>query len=144
MSLGDALKDPTKKTAIVNDCITLIDEEVSAKGGLSGLAVKAGYAAVKGIKPGFVKGAVEHLLPDFAEKLDPIWTEALRTTNPGAFIVSNKGRVADALLAVTDERAARSNKGTVKSAYEKLRGSAKKNVEEAVPRLARLLEKHLK
>lgn len=144
MSLGDALKDPTKKTAIVNDCIVLIDEEVSAKGGISGLAVKAGYAAVKGIKPGFIKSTVEHLLPDFAEKLDPIWSEAEKTSSPSSFMVSNKGRVADALLAVTDERAARSNKGTVKSAYEKLRGSAKKNVEDAVPRLARLLEKHLK
>ena len=144
MSLSDALKDQAKKTAIVNDCMTLVDEEVAAKGGLSGLAVKAGYAAVKGIKPGFVKGAIEHLLPDFAEKLDPIWDEATKAPSASGYLTTNKGRVADALRAVTDARAAKSNKGTVQSAYEKLRGSAKKNVEEAVPRLAKLLEKHLK
>ncbi len=144
MSLSDALKDETKKTAIVKDCLTLVDEEVSAKGGLSGLAVKAGYAAVKGIKPGFVQGAIEHLLPDFAEKLDPIWVEAAKTSSPSGHLVTNKSRVADALLAVTDARAAKSNKGTVKGAYYNLRGSAKKNDEDAVPRLAKLLEKHLK
>ncbi len=144
MGLSDALKDPAKKTAIVNDCLTLIDQEVGDKGGLSGLAVKAGYAAVKGIKPGFVKGAVEHLLPDFSEKLDPLWAEAVKTPSPSGYLVSNKSKVADALLEVTDERARKSSKGSVKGAYEKLRGSAKKNVEDAVPRLAKLLEKHVR
>ena len=59
MGLSDVLKDDAKKNAIVNDCCTLLDEEVASKGGLSGLAVKAGYSAVKGIKPGFVKHTVE-------------------------------------------------------------------------------------
>ena len=68
-------------------------------------AVKAGYAAVKGVKPGFIKHTVEHLLPEFAEKLDPVWADAVKTSAPGNFMVSNKGRVADALLAVTDARA---------------------------------------
>lgn len=143
MGLSDVLKDEPKKNAIVNDCCTLLDEEVASKGGLSGIAVKAGYAAVKGIRPGFVKHTVEVLLPEFAVKLDPIWEDAVKSGNRSGYLVSNKGRVADALLAVTDARANRSNKGMVKSTYEKLRGSAKKNVEEAVPRLARLLEKHL-
>ena len=144
MGLADALREESKKSAIVTDCCTLLDEEVSAKGGLSGIAVKAGYAAVKGIKPGFVKHTVEHLLPEFADKLDPIWEEAAKTASPSGHLVSNKSRVADALLAVTDARAAKSTKGMVKSTYERLRSSAKKNVEEAVPRLAKLLEKHVK
>src|SRR3712207_8783558 len=42
----------------------LIDAEVKDKGGISGLAIKAGYSTVKGIKPGFVEKAVEDLLPD--------------------------------------------------------------------------------
>ena len=110
----------------------------------SGIAVKAGYAAVKGIKPGFVKNTVEHLLPEFAEQLDPVWEEAKKAPSPSGYLVANKSRVADALLAVTDARAAKSTKGMVKGTYERLRGSAKKNVEEAVPRLGKLLEKHLK
>ena len=56
--------------------------------------------------------------------------------------VNNKSSVADALLSVTDAKAKNSKSGVVRGTYEKLRGSAKKNVEEAVPALAKLLKKH--
>ena len=55
---------------------------------------------------------------------------------------ANASRVADALLTITDEKAKKSSSGAVKSAYERLRGTAKKNVEAAVPRLGKLVEKH--
>jgi hypothetical protein len=142
MSLGDAINEPTKRTAIVADCCTLIDEEVSAKSGLSGAAVKMGYAAVKGIKPGFIKEVVEKLLPEFAEKLDPIWEEGKKSGKPAAHLLANKSQVADALLSVTDAKAKNAKSAVVRGTYEKLRGSAKKNVEEAVPRLAKLLSRH--
>ena len=77
-SLVDSLTDEGKKKAVVKDCCELIDSEVKDKGGISGLAIKAGYGAVKGIKPGFVEKAVEDLLPDFAKALDPIYADAKR------------------------------------------------------------------
>ena len=43
--------------------------------------------------------------------------------------------MAEALLTVTDGRAQASKHGSVKGAYGKLRGSARKNVERAVPGL---------
>ena len=120
-----------------------IDAEVSDKGGFSGLAIKAGYAAVKGVKPGFIKDAVESLLPEFARVLDPMFQEAKTKGAPvSAHFSANASRVADALLAITDAKAQKSPHGVVKGAYEKLRGTAKKNVEAAVPRLGRLIEKH--
>lgn len=142
MALRDALTDPQKNSAVVSDCITLIDQEVESKSGLSGFAVKAGYSVVKGIKPGFVKEVVEKLLPEFADQLDPIWAEAKGGGNPTQAFVAQKGRVADALLSVTDGKAKNAKSGAVRGAYDKLRGSAKKNVEDAVPRLAGLLQKH--
>lgn len=142
MGLGEAITDPGKKAAVVNDCCTLVDEEVSAKGGLSGLAVKAGYAAVKGVRPGFIKHVVEALLEEFVEKLDPLWSEGVKDGKPTAFMVNNKSRVADALLSVTDAKAQNAKSSVVRGTYSKLRGSAKKNVEDAVPRLAKLIEKH--
>lgn len=142
MGLGDALSDPNKKQAVVSDCVALIDEEVAQKGGISGLAVKAGYGAVKGIKPGFVREVVDKLLPEFAAKLDPIWAEGQAKGDATGHLVREKSRVADALLSVTDEKSKNAKSALVKSTYDKLRGSAKKHVEEAVPRLARLLEKH--
>ncbi|MFO0756757.1 MAG: hypothetical protein U0359_09710 [Byssovorax sp.] len=144
MSLRDVVRDPQKKPAVVKDCVELVDQEVADKSGLSGLAVKAGYAAVKGIKPGFVAEVVDKLIGEFADKLDPIWAEGVQKGNAVSHFTSNKSRVADALLAITDAKSKNAKSSTVRGAYEKLRGSAKKNVEEAVPRLAKLLEKHVK
>jgi hypothetical protein len=50
--------------------------------------------------------------------------------------------VAEALLSITDARAQRAKNQAIKGAYEKLRGSAKKHVEAAVPRIGRLVEKY--
>ncbi|AKU96335.1 hypothetical protein AKJ09_02999 [Labilithrix luteola] len=142
MSLLEALTDESKKPQIVKECCELIDAEVDDKGGISGLAIKAGYKAVKGIKPGFVEHAVEDMLPEFAKALDPIYAEA-KSQNKGVsdFFASHSSRVADALLSITDAKAARAKSGVAKGAYDKLRSSAKKNVEQAVPRLGRLVEK---
>jgi hypothetical protein len=142
MSLKDAVTTPAKKAAVVADCCTLVDEEVAAKGGLSGLAVKAGYHAVKSIKPGFIADVIDKLMGDFAEQLDSIWEEGKKGGAPTAHFTQNRARVADALLTITDGRVKKAKSSVVRGTYEKLRGSAKKNVEEAVPRLAKLLEKH--
>jgi hypothetical protein len=142
VSLANALSDPAKKKAVVSDCVRLVDEEVASKGGLSGLAVKAGYAAVKGIKPGFIAEVVEKLLPEWAAVLDPIWDEGKQKGDAAAHMVASKSRTAEALLSVTDAKAQHAKSAIVRSTYSKMRGSAKKNVEEAVPRLAKLVQKH--
>jgi hypothetical protein len=142
MSLVETLADPAKHDPVIADCCTLIDEEVAAKSGISGLVVKGGYAAVKGIKPGFIREVVEKLLPEFAEKLDPIWAEGRKSGDAEGHMVRQKSRVADELLSVTDGKAKNAKSSLVRGTYDKLRGSAKKNVEEAVPRLAKLLGKH--
>lgn len=142
-SLIDALTAESTKPNVVRDCCQLIDAEVEDKGGLSGIAIKAGYKAVKGIKPGFVEKAVEDLLPDFAKALDPIYADAKSANKPVAdFFAASSDRVANALLSITDAKAARAKSGVAKSAYDKLRSSAKKNVEQAVPRLGKLIEKY--
>jgi hypothetical protein len=142
-SLPDALNATDKKEAVIDDCVALIDAEVADKGGISGLALKAGYGAVKGIKPGFVRNVVHDLLPDFAKALDPFYQEAVeKKKKPSDYFVQNSSRVADALLSITDTRAKNAKSGVVRSTYDKLRGTAKKNVEAALPRLGRLVEKH--
>ena len=142
-NLSEVLTDEAKKANVVDDCCELIDAEVKDKGGISGLAIKAGYGAVKGIKPGFIKQAVTDMLPEFAKALDATYESARTENKPVAdYFVQNTSKVADALLAITDARAARSKSGVVKGTYEKLRGSAKKNVEAAVPRLGKMVAKY--
>jgi hypothetical protein len=136
LSLKETLTQPEKKPAVVADCLALVDAEVASKSGVSGLAVKGGYKAVKGVKPGFIRNAVEKLLPEFADAIEPFWNGG-----GASHVVANREPVAEALLSVTDGKVAEAQ-GVVRSVYGKLRGSAKRHVEAAVPRLAELLEKH--
>lgn len=142
-NLRDALTDEGKRKAVVEDCVQLIDAEVADKGGMSGMAIKAGYKAVKGIKPGFIPKVVNDLLPEFAGALQPIYAEAKEKGEPVApYLTKNSARVAEALLAITDGKADRSDRGLVKNTYKRLRPTAKQNVEAAIPRLGKLVEKY--
>lgn len=142
-SLTEVLTSETKKAQVIEDCLGLIDSEVEDKGGLSGMALKAGYSAVKSIRPGFIKQVVHDLLPEFAKAVEPVYDEAKAAGKPvGSHFAGNTSRVADALLAITDEKSRRTKSGVVKATYDRLRGTAKKNVEAAVPRLGNLIEKH--
>jgi len=142
-TLTDMLLVPGNRPKVIADCVQLINEEVDSKGGLTGLAVKGAYALVKAVKPGFVTEAVDHMLDDFVKRLEPFWADAQTKNEPiGPLMNARAPQVADALLAISDERAARSTNPTLKKAYEKLRPTGKKHVEQAVPRVGRLIQKY--
>jgi len=142
-SLRELLGGGDKRAAVIEDACRVLDLEVADKGGISGLAIKAAYKVVHGIRPGFVREVVNHLLDEFLDAIDPVYQEALAKNEPaGPYLRRSSTRVADALLAVTDRRAERAERAIIKKTYEKLRPSAKKHVEDAAPRLAELLERH--
>jgi hypothetical protein len=127
---------------VIYDACRVLDEEVADKSGLGGIAVKAAYGLVKGIKPGFIRQAVDHLLDEFLDAMDPFVTEAKsKEMKAGALILSDRSRMANALLAVTDRRLEGAESGAVRKTYEKLRPAAQKHVEAAAPRVAGLLDK---
>ena len=135
-----------KRPAIVRDAVQLVDSEVHSKSGLSGLAIKAGYGAVKAIKPSLIQDAVDNLLDKFVDKLEPFyarWIEGGKSGSFDAFLSGQKTAVANALLAVTDERAKNVDNKTIRKTYEKLRPQGEKNVEAAVPGLGRVLQKYV-
>lgn len=141
--LKDLLGDPQNRSKVISDCVDVIDAEVKDKGGLSGMAIKAGYAVVNGIKPTFVAEAVDHLLEDFANALDPTYQAAKSAGKPiAAYFIEQKSQVADALLTITDAKAKRAKTAAVVKTYEKLRGTAKQHVETAIPRVGKLIEKY--
>jgi hypothetical protein len=133
------------RAKVIEDCVALIDAQVKAKGGLGGMAIKGAYATIKTIKRGFVPSTVDALLDDWLGKLQPHYDKwaAGGTGTFSEFVIARSDDVAEDLLQVTDERAAKTSHTTAKKAYEKMRGGAKKNVIEAIPELARLIEKHL-
>jgi hypothetical protein len=142
-TLREQLGSGDKRNAVIEDALKVLDQEVDDRSGITGLAIKGAYKVVKGIKPGFLREVVDAMLDDFLDALDPVYQEAAQKKKPaGQHLLENQSRVADALLAVTDRRAQQAQRQVVRSAYDKLRPMAKKQVEQAGPRMAKLLEKH--
>lgn len=139
--LTELLKDPTKRRAIVNEGVKVIEAEVNDKGGLRGAAVKLAFKAVQGVKPGFIPMALDNLIGPFAEKVDPFY-DAWKAGGKGTlreYFVANGPQIANALLSITDERAARADNKVVRGAYEKLRPQGVEHTVAAMPRLADLI-----
>ncbi|KFZ83490.1 hypothetical protein ED92_06200 [Amycolatopsis sp. MJM2582] len=143
-TLKEILLDSSRRPAVVSDFEGLVDAEVSDKGGVSGAVVKTGFAAVKKIKPGIIPAAVDTLLDDFTGALEPFYGDykAKGGNDFGAYLVGRSDEASDALLSVTDARAEKSSRDSIKKVYSKLRPNGKKNVEEALPRLGQLIDKH--
>ncbi len=147
-TLADKLTAPDVRPRVLQACEDLVESEVHGKSGLTGMAVKGAFKIVKAVKPGIVQELIDHLLPDFAEALEPLHGASLDaardsgTPVPEAFerhLVSREDETVDALLAVTDRKAEHARTKALKKAYEKLRGAAKGHVAAAVPGLARTL-----
>jgi len=144
MGLSDSLRESNKRASIVADVVKLIDEQVSGKGGISGLGLKAAYGAVKGVKASYIEGAIDRLLPEAFDALDPIWSEGVEMGDPVGYLSQNSSRSADALLSVTDGKIETTNNGVVRGAYKKLRKSVKSDIEEAIPSLAKIIDNYTK
>ena len=142
MGLSDNLLNPDKKALIVKDCCEMIDAQVASKSGLSGVAIKTAFAALKGIKPNYIYGVVDSLLLPCFTAIDPLWVEGVQQGEPVEYLKANRSQTADALLAVTDAKVKNSKIQLVRGVYDKLRNSAKQHVEEAVPDFAQIIGKH--
>ncbi len=138
-AVSDALLEPTRRPAAVNALTGVIDAEVADKSGFGGAAVKAGYAAAKKLGGDFVSSATDRLLPQFAVALDPFWATK-GDQSFGTYLASQPDAVADALLAVTDTKAANTSHGAAAKVYGTLRGKAKDHVVAALPRLGDAVE----
>ncbi len=146
-TLKDIVCAPDNRDKIIDDTVKLVASEVSKKGGISGLAIKAGYKVVNSLKPTLVRDAVNNLLDRFVDKLEPFYADwVAKDKNPpfDAFLSNQASAVANALLSVTDERARKVDNATVKKTYEKLRPQGEKNVIAAVPGLGQLMGRYVK
>jgi hypothetical protein len=143
-TLKASLLDADRRGAVVADLQDFVDQEVAGKGGLSGGVIKTGYAAVKRVRPGIIRSAIDSMLDEFVDALEPHWAAYRSQPVPGfgAFLAGRPHEVAQSLLAVADRRAQRSSRAAVTSVYGKLRPKGEQNVIEALPRLGDLVERH--
>jgi hypothetical protein len=143
-TLQQAMLAPDIRRDVLTDCFTLIDQEMSDLSGVSGTAVKLAFKTVNTFMPGHVYHMVEILLPDMVTQLEPFWADF--TTSGGSafgdYLAKRGDEVAQALLTVTDDRAAASGRPTVIKAYRAVRGGAAKHVQNALPRVGDLVVKY--
>jgi hypothetical protein len=139
--LVDTLGREPVRPKVIEETVGLIDSQVKTKGFL----IKGAYSTIKTIKKGFVAETVDALLDDWLGRLQPHYDkwETAKASTFADYVIARSDDVAEDLLKVTDERAARTSHTTAKKMYGRMRDSAKRNVVEAIPDLARLLEKHL-
>jgi hypothetical protein len=148
-SLSEQLTRPAVHRLVIDGVCELVEREVASKRGLAGVAVKAGFAVVTRVKPGFVREVVTKLLPDFADALQPIYDECAARGGDGEVVsrfarrvTTDRTHAAEALLGVTDRKIDGARPG-VRRAYEQLRPSARENVEAALPGLVETIVPHL-
>jgi hypothetical protein len=143
-TLQEILLAPDTQPKVIADCYVLIEQGVAEKSGVSGTAIKLAYKAVNTFLPGHVRYMVESLLPQMVDKLEPYWADF--STSGGAefgdYLAKRGEEVSEALLSVTDARAAASGRPTVIKAYGTVRGSAVRHVEAALPHVGALVLKY--
>jgi hypothetical protein len=143
-TLQEILLAPDTQPQVLADCYTLLEQEVAGMSGISGTAVKLAYKTVIMFAPGHVRFMVESLLPQMVDKLQPFWADFSTSGGSefGDYLAKRGEEVSEALLSVTDARAAASDRPTIIKAYGSVRGSAVRHVEAALPQVGTLVLKY--
>ncbi len=143
-TLQEILFAPETQPKVIDDCHTMIKQQVSDGSGISGTTVKIAYKTVNTFMPGHVRHMVESLLPEMVKQLEPFWADfhASGGSDFGDYLAKRGDEVSEALLSVTDARAAASERPTIVKAYRKVRGGASKHVVSALPQVGALVQKY--
>lgn len=141
--LRDQFRDPATRARVLDDALKVLEAEVGDKGGLGGMAIKATFGLVKSAGPGLLHKALDRLFDDFIDAFEGPYERAVaQGKSPGALVVAEKHEIAMKLLSVTDGKVQRAGNPVLQKAYDKLRPSAQKHVEDAAPRISGLLDRH--
>ena len=143
-TLQQILLAPDTQPKVIADCFTLIDQELAEKSGVSATAVKLAYKTANTFAPGHVRKMVGTLLPGMADNLQPFWADFLVSGGAdfGDYLTKRGDEVAEAMLAVTDARAAASGRPVIVKAYRSVRGGAGKHIQAALPQVGDLVLKY--
>lgn len=141
-TLRETLTSPQTKPAVVADLGGLIETEVSNLGGLTGVAVKAAYAAAKAKEPKIAQRAAGGYLGAFSDALDPFWTQFQGAGGGdfGAYLQDNSAAVTAALEKAMDAEAP--SGGSQRAMYDRFKGQGVKVLSGALPQLGALIQKH--
>src|SRR5579863_9009837 len=122
-TLHDILLAPETEPAVIADCLTLIQQEMAGKSGVSGTAIKLAYKTVSAFASGYLQSKMEQLVPQMVDRLEPFWADfaASGAADFGDYLSKRGDEASVALLSVTDERAERCHKPAILKAYRTVR-----------------------
>ena len=128
---------------MIDDGVVELEAELDERSGVTAMAMRAGYKAVRKLRPNMVESNLERMLPMWAPVLDPYVAEGRARGDLAGHFDAKADEIAEGLLGVTDRRAGEANNKVAVKAYEKLRPRAKGQVVTGMPRLARLVDRHV-
>lgn len=128
----------------VSDMADFMSSTVDKQSGLTGVALKGARSAAKKVDSDILIKGSRRVLPELADSLDPLWQEFIAGGNGdfGAYLSGNKDRALDAILGVADRNAETISLPGLASVYKGVRGKAAKVIEEELPAIGALVQKH--
>lgn len=145
MQLADILLAEDYRDTVVDRITEVIEQQVANRKGLSGAGLRTAMKMAKSARPDILPTAVNRLLPEFCEALEPHFQQFQDSDEADfhAFVMAREDAVAEDMLAVTDRKADASTNKTFKKMYKQLRGSAGGEIRAALPHLAQLVQARL-
>lgn len=142
--LSELMSGP-QRTAVVSDCGELVEGVVAKQSGITGMALKGAVAAAKKVDAAIITKALDRVLPDVLDALDPHWQDF--ASNPeqdfGSFLEPRSAEVSDSIMLVADKHAEQINSPALSKPYNSLRGKTSKFLTPAVPDFGRVLQQHM-
>lgn len=145
MSNLSQLLESGTRPQVVEDLTNFAEKSIAEQSGIAGMALKGAVATAKKVNSDVVAKAVNALLPDVLNEMEPHWQEfdSSRSDDFGAFLSTRSKDVTDSILNVADRKADEVNNNTLTKTYKSLRSKAAKILEPKVPELANILQRHM-
>lgn len=135
-----------KRDAVVTELAGLAESTIESTSGISGVAVKGVLSGAKKLNSNVVPKAVNRLLPEILETLQPRWDEfsAQGAGDFGTYLNANSDPVIDSILEVLDRNVKKVDFPGVQKAYDAIRSKASDLIKPHLPVLGDVIERHMK
>lgn len=139
-------EDPQRREALTTDLCALTNQTAADQSGLKGMAIKGALGAAKKVDSNILEKVINRVQPELLEDLQPHWQkyrEQEGAANFGDFLAEHSHEIAEQLVALADRSADKIDNQALANVYQTVRGKAAGLIEEALPEMGRVIEKHM-
>ena len=142
--LAETLIDNEKRKNVIADLARMADAYIHSLKGISSVFIKTGYTAVVKTRKDALPHYLDLYIDDFVEAVEPWHCEYRSNPQPPlkTLFEKNNTAIANALLNVTDKKIHTTTNPTITKIYKTFRPQAQKHINDVIPRLADIIDKH--